>query len=150
MKTNNNVIRETVAKLFVPFIQLYGLYVIVHGDSGPGGGFQGGVILGASVILYAMVFGLDSARQRISAGVREFLNSAGVLVYAGVGLLCVFFGGNFLDYRVLPLGEPHFASHIGIFAIEVGVGITVAGVMVTIFFEAADRVGGTKKGGRDG
>lgn len=141
----SNVIRRTIARLFIPFIQLYGLYVIVHGDSGPGGGFQGGVILGASIILYALAFGLVEARKRITKKARDILSSTGVLLYAGVGLLCVFAGGKYLEYDVLPIDGPHFASHMGIFAIEAGVGITVAAVMVTIFIETADRGGEREK-----
>lgn len=134
-----NIIIRTITRFMVPFIQLFGLYVIVHGDSGPGGGFQGGVILGASIILYAMVFGLEDARRRVSRKASDILNSTGVLLYAGVGVAAMLVGGRYLEYDVLPLGDPHLASHYGIFAIEVGVGITVAAVMITIFFETADR-----------
>lgn len=134
-----NTIRKTIAGILVPFIQLYALYVIVHGDSGPGGGFQGGVILGASIILYGLAFGLEDARKRIAHKTGDILNSTGVFIYSAVGLLCMLAGGMYLEYDVLPIGEPHFASHIGIFAIEVGVGITVAAVMITVFFETADR-----------
>jgi multicomponent Na+:H+ antiporter subunit B len=142
---DRNIIIRTIARFMVPFIQLFGLYVIVHGDSGPGGGFQGGVILGASIILYAMVFGIEDARRRISRKTSDILNSTGVLLYAGVGVAAMLVGGRYLEYDVLPLGDPHLASHYGIFAIEVGVGITVAAVMITIFFETADRREGGKR-----
>jgi multicomponent Na+:H+ antiporter subunit B len=142
-----NIIRRIIARLMIPFIQLYGLYVIVHGDSGPGGGFQGGVILGSSIILYAIVFGLEEARGRISQKLSDMLTSTGVLIYAGVGLVCLLVGGRYLQYNVLPFGDPHLASHYGIFFIEVGVGITVAAVMITIFFETAKRDG--KQGAKD-
>jgi multicomponent Na+:H+ antiporter subunit B len=134
-----NIIRRIIARVMIPFIQLFGLYVIMHGDSGPGGGFQGGVILGASIILYGIVFGLEEARKRIAMRTGDLLISAGVLLYAGVGVLCMILGGNYLQYNVLPFGEPQFASHIGILLIEIGVGITVAAVMITIFFETAER-----------
>jgi multicomponent Na+:H+ antiporter subunit B len=142
---DRNTIIRTIARFMVPFIQLFGLYVIVHGDSGPGGGFQGGVILGASIILYAMVFGIEDARKRVSRKASDILNSTGVLLYAGVGVAAMLVGGRYLEYDVLPLGDPHLASHYGIFAIEVGVGITVAAVMITIFFETADRREGGKR-----
>ncbi|MEJ2182420.1 MAG: Na(+)/H(+) antiporter subunit B [Nitrospirota bacterium] len=140
-----DIIRRTVSGVVIPFIQLFGFYVIVHGDSGPGGGFQGGVILGASVILYCLAFGLREARAHMARRTSDILDSAGVLIYAGVGLAALALGGAFLQYNVLPLGDPHFASHIGIFIIEVGVGITVSGVMITIFFATADR--GSGEGG---
>lgn len=134
-----SIIRRVITRLMVPFIQLFGLYVIVHGDSGPGGGFQGGVIIGASVILYAIVFGVKEARKKMSQKLGDVLSSTGVLLYAGVGIATLFFAGNFLEYRVLPFGDEHLASHYGIFFIEVGVGITVAAVMAAIFFEASGR-----------
>ncbi len=130
-----NIIRREVTRILVPFIQLFGLYVIFHGDSSPGGGFQGGVIIGASFILYAIIFGREAARKRIGQGASDIFNSMGVLIYAAVGVACLYFGGMYLQYNVLPFGEPHFASHIGVLLIEIGVGITVAAVMVTIFFE---------------
>jgi multicomponent Na+:H+ antiporter subunit B len=144
----NNVTIQTVAKLLIPFIQLFALYVIVHGDSGPGGGFQGGVILGASFILYAIVFGAKAGRERVPRKVSDILNSTGVLIYGGVGLVCILSGGVFLEYNALPFGDHHLASHYGIFAIEVGVGITVAAVMITIFFEMSHRDEEAKAGAR--
>ncbi len=135
----NNIIIQTVSRLLIPFIQLFALYVIVHGDSGPGGGFQGGVILGASFILYAIVFGAKAGRERVSRKMSDILSSVGVLIYGGVGLCCMVAGGAYLEYNVLPFGDRHLASHYGIFGIEVGVGVTVAAVMVTIFFEMSRR-----------
>ncbi|MGQ9532173.1 MAG: Na(+)/H(+) antiporter subunit B [Desulfotomaculales bacterium] len=134
-----NIIRKTVARILIPFIQLYGLYVIAHGEGGPGGGFQGGVILGASVILYVLAFGLDEATRRISQRTTDLLSCLGVLIYAGIGVLGLLFGGNYLDYDVLPLGTPEQASHLGIMGVEIGVGITVAAVMVLLFSETARR-----------
>ncbi len=135
----DNIILRTVTRILIPFIQLYGFYVIMHGESGPGGGFQGGVILGASIILYAIVFGIDQGRKIISEKLSDTLNSVGVLIYAGIGLICVLFGGKYLEYNILPLGSAHLASDMGILGIEIGVGITVASVMITIFFETARR-----------
>lgn len=134
-----HAIRRAVAKILIPFIQLYGFYVIAHGELGPGGGFQGGVILGASIILYVLAFDIEAGRKRISQKVSDLLSSTGVLIYGGIGLLCVLAGGAYLEYDKLPLGSAKLASHLGIFGIEIGVGITVAAVMITIFFETARR-----------
>ncbi len=133
------IIVRTVSKFFTPFIQLYAFYVIAHGDLGPGGGFQGGVILGASIILYVIAFGMDEGRKRISQKISDIFISTGVLIYAGIGLLCILAGGAYLEYAELPLGSHHLASHLGIYGIEIGVGITVAFVMITIFFETAKK-----------
>lgn len=133
-----NIIRRVVTRIMVPFIQLYALYVIVHGDSGPGGGFQGGVILGASIILYTIIFGRRAARKRLPVLAGDIFSSVGVLIYAGVGIACLFFGGNYLQYNVLPFHSPHLAGHMGIFFIEIGVGVTVAAVMASIYFEMSN------------
>ncbi len=102
-------------------------------------GFQGGVILGASIILYVIAFGMDEGRKRISQKVSDILVSTGALVYAGIGILCILAGGAYLEYAELPLGSHHLASHLGMYGIEIGVGITVAFVMITIFFETAKK-----------
>ena len=133
----NNIIIQIITRLLVPFIQVFGFYVIMHGESGPGGGFQGGVILGASIILYVVVFGIDEGRKLISEKTNDILNCTGVLIYAGVGLLCIIAGGKYLEYNILPLGSAHFASHMGMLGIEIGVGMTVAAVMITLFIETA-------------
>lgn len=134
-----HIIIRIVSKFFCPFIQLYAFYVIAHGDLGPGGGFQGGVILGASMILYVIAFGLDEGRKRVSQKISDIFISTGVLIYAGIGLLCILAGGAYLEYAKLPLGSHHLASHLGMYGIEIGVGITVAFVMITIFFETAKK-----------
>lgn len=142
-----NIIRRIVTRIMVPFIQLFGLYVIMHGDSSPGGGFQGGVILGSSIILFAIIFGSEEARKLVSRTMTDAMNSVGVLLYALVGVATMLMGGMYLQYNVLPIGEPHYANHIGILLIEIGVGITVASVMSTIFFEMTRRA---KHQGTDG
>lgn len=133
----DDIIIRSLARILIPMIQLFALYVIAHGEEGPGGGFQGGVILGASFILHVLVFGAAEGRKRISERASDLLSSTGVLLYAMVGVASLIFGGMYLQYNVLPFGSPELASGMGIFAIELGVGITVAGVMVTIFFEMA-------------
>ena len=123
-------ILRVVSKIVIPYIILFALYVQFHGDFGPGGGFQAGVIFGAAIILYALVFGLRSARRVISPVVVEGLVALGVLIYAGTGVVTMILGGRFLDYEalnhhLLPGFLPH-GQHLGIFLVEAGVGITVA------------------------
>lgn len=134
-----DVIIKTITRLMVPLIQLFALYVIIHGESGPGGGFQGGVILGASIILFVIAFGMEEGRKRISEKLNVFLISLGVVIYAGIGLLCILVGGNYLEYNILPFGTPKHASKLGILGIEIGIGITVSAVMTSIFFNTAAR-----------
>ena len=127
-----SLIVRTVARLLVPFVQLFGLYVIMHGHSSPGGGFQGGVILGASAILLAVAFGVDVVRERVTLSALTISTSAGVLLYGGLGLVCLLLGANYLDYSVLPIAD---ARSAGMLVIEIGVGITVMAAMVSIFVD---------------
>jgi len=132
-----HIVIKTVTKALIPFIQLFALYVIAHGEISPGGGFQGGVILGASIILYVIAFGSFEGRRRISEKAGDFFNSLGVLIFAAIGVLSLLLGGVYLDYSVLPLGSQKLANQLGMYGIEIGVGITVAAAMITIFFEMA-------------
>ena len=121
------------AKLLIPFILLFALYVQFHGDYGPGGGFQAGVIFAAGLILYALIFGVEMARRVAPAWLTRFMLAGGLMLYAGVGVAGLVLGGNYLDYGVLA-AQPVQGQHLGILLIELGVGITVAGAMTTIFF----------------
>ena len=132
-----HIVIRTISSLLIPFIQLFALYVIAHGELGPGGGFQGGAILASSIFLYVIAFGMDKGRKRISEKMGDLLSSTGVLIYAGIGVLCLLAGGAYLEYAKLPFVTAKLASHLGIYGIEIGVGITVAAVMITIFFEIA-------------
>jgi multicomponent Na+:H+ antiporter subunit B len=133
-----HVILRALSKLLIPLIMLFALYVQFHGDYGPGGGFQAGVIFGAGIILYALMAGLDAAKRAFPPRVLEFLVAFGVLLYGFVGIEAMFLGGNFLDYDVLA-HDPHHGQHLGILLVELGVGITVAAVMATMFFLFAGR-----------
>jgi multicomponent Na+:H+ antiporter subunit B len=136
------VIRHTilrvVAKLLIPYILLFALYVQFHGDYGPGGGFQAGVILGAGFVLYGLVFGPGAARRVAPPALVDTLVAGGLLLFAGVGIVAMLRGGNFLDYSALA-HDPLHGQHLGILLIELGVGTTVAAVMITIFFSFAGR-----------
>ncbi|MEW5905992.1 MAG: Na(+)/H(+) antiporter subunit B [Elusimicrobiota bacterium] len=133
----DNPVTETVSALLIPFMQIYALYLIAHGDLGPGGGFQGGAIFAASLILRAIVFGLDADEERRYERLAGAFASAGVLVYGGIGLLCMLRGGAFLDYTALPFADPKTAYHLGIYGIELGVGLAVAGALLLLFMKTA-------------
>lgn len=124
---------HVVAKLIIPLIILFALYVQFHGDFGPGGGFQAGVIAAAAFILYALVFGLPLAFAVVAPKFLQILASIGVLLYASVGLFSMYKGGQFLDYNTLA-ADPLAGQHYGIIIIELGVGITVFAVMLSIFY----------------
>lgn len=137
-RATDNIILRTVARVMIPFIQIYALYVIMHGHHSPGGGFQGGVILGASFILYLLTHGLEEAKIRMSEIKAGLFSSLGVLIYSGIGLLCVILGSNYLDYGKLSAilkVAPAQARSLGILGVEIGVGITVMAVMFSVFFD---------------
>ena len=131
MLTQTSILR-VVSKLLIPPIMLFALYVQFHGDFGPGGGFQAGVIFASAFILYALIFGVDNARKVAPAWLTRLMLAAGLLLFAGVGLVTMLLGGDYLDYSVLS-NDPHAGQHLGITLIEFGVGTTVAGAMITIF-----------------
>jgi multicomponent Na+:H+ antiporter subunit B len=134
----SDLILRVVAKLLIPFIVMFALYVQFHGDFGPGGGFQAGVIAAAAVIFYALIFGLADARRMVPEPLVESMMALGVLVFGGVGVISLLLGGNYLDYFVLAHDTVH-GQHRGIFWVELGVAITVSGVMLKIFYMFADR-----------
>lgn len=134
----HHLIPRVVAKLLIPFILMFGLYVQFHGDYGPGGGFQAGVIFASGFILYGLIFGLEAARRIVPSNLVAFCIAAGVIIYAGVGFLGLALGGNYLDYNVLG-HDPVHGQHRGIFWVELGVGLTVAATMVKVFYMFAGR-----------
>ena len=129
---NRASILRVVSKLLIPPIMVFALYVQFHGDFGPGGGFQAGVIFAAAFILYALIFGVDNARKVAPAWLTRTLLASGLLLYAGVGVVAMMLCGDFLDYSMLAQDQ-HAGQHLGITLIEFGVGTTVSGAMITIF-----------------
>jgi multicomponent Na+:H+ antiporter subunit B len=134
---SENVIVRTVSRVMIPFILCFALYVIAFGEAGPGGGFQGGCIVGAAVALYGLVWGRDAAAKRIPQRLMDALCGIGVMVYGGTGFVCLLLGGNMLEYQKLAVvfHTTQHGNHMGIFFIEMGVAITVSAVMITLFFE---------------
>ena len=129
----DQVVPRVVATLLIPYILLYALYVQWHGDYGPGGGFQAGVIFAAAVILYALIFDLADAQRAVRPWVVNLLVPLGLLLYIGVGIVTILKGGVFLEYGMLE-HDPVHGQHLGILLVELGVGTTVAGVMLTVFY----------------
>ena len=132
----HHLVLKVAAKLLLPFILLFALYVQFHGDFGPGGGFQAGAIFGAGIILYALVFGVAHARAVVTPGVVRTVAALGVLLYTGIGVASLLLGANFLDYGVLA-AQPVAGQHLGILLVEFGVGLTVTAVMILLFYAFA-------------
>ena len=135
---SGNLILRIGTKLILPFIVLFALYVQFHGDYGPGGGFQAGVIAAAAVVLMTITFGLTAAKRIAPPWLVERMVPLGVLIYAGTGLAGPLMGKNYLDYSVFS-SDPAHGHEIGIFLVEAGVLVTVAGVMIAIFYAFVER-----------
>lgn len=132
---DNPILRVATKILFAPTI-VYGLYVQFHGDYGPGGGFQAGVIVAAAFVLHGLIFGIASTKKVAPPYIVNTLMAVGVLVYGGVGVASMLLGGLYLDYNVLAT-KPATGQHIGIILVEFGVGLTVASTVLALFYTFA-------------
>lgn len=135
------IVTNTV-RLLVPVLQLFAFYVLAHGHVSPGGGFQGGVIMGASFILVALARDLPAAMDRLSMDRAVALAAVGILIYGGIGLFSMVLGGEFLDYaelsHVLPVSR-EMARYHAMLGVEIGVGFTVAAIMFVIYANLSTR-----------
>jgi multicomponent Na+:H+ antiporter subunit B len=133
-----DLIPRVIVKLILPFIPLFALYVQFHGEYGPGGGFQAGVISASALILYAIIFGTEDAKRVAPQWLVERLMPLGVLIFAGAGLPALFQDRNFLDYAVFS-SDPAVGHSWGIIIVEVGVLITVSSTILALFYTFTDR-----------
>lgn len=134
-----HLVLRVVSKLLIPFLLLFALYVQLHGDFGPGGGFQAGVIVAAAFVLYGLIFGLREVQKIIPPKLLEIAVPMGVLIYAGVGVVTWLLGGNYLDYDMLNSAKPSSGQHVGILLVEAGVLLTVSSTLLLIFYTFAGR-----------
>ncbi len=126
------LVLRVVANFIIPFIIVFAFYIQLHGEYSPGGGFQAGVILASSFILFSLIWGLSACREIMPDWLLRLLACTGVLLYAGTGIACMFLGGTFLDYDVLS-STAVGGQHLGIFLVELGVGMTVFAVMMQLY-----------------
>ena len=132
----NDIIVRSITRIVIPFIQLYGIYIILHGHISPGGGFSGGALIGSSLILYTLVFGVQKAKKKFSHRMSEIAESGGLLLYLFVGVLGIIFAGSFLTNKEagFPLGEFGSLFSGGVIPIlMIGIGVKVASTMITLF-----------------
>ena len=136
----HHLILRVITKLLVGIIFLFALYVQFHGDYSPGGGFQAGVIMAVGFIIYGLVFTLKNAKMVLPPWMVHKIAALGVLIYAGTGVYSLLTGYTFLDYSAIDPHAPVHGQHLGILIVEVGVGVTVTGVMVAIYYAFASRM----------
>jgi len=139
MRMREKAILRLVGKGFVPFILLFALYTQFHGDFGPGGGFQAGVIFAAGLVVYGLIWGLEAVQRLAPPLLVEVLAAIGVLLYGGTGVATMLLGGNFLEYGAFVPDHTAHGQHYGLLAIELGVGITVTAAMLVIYYKFAGR-----------
>lgn len=130
-----SIIVQTICSLLIPFIQLFALYVIFHGHYGPGGGFQGGVLLAVSIILQRLYLGHEISYSKFPPRLAMAFAAVGLLIYGLSGIIPMVFEASFLDYGSLPLFWVHDAERraLGILIVEIGIGLGVFGTLVLIF-----------------
>ena len=138
MPLKHNVILRSVARGIIPLIILFALYIQVHGKMSAGGGFQAGVMMAAAFMLYGLVFGLSEMLKLFPLEWQKIGACMGATLYTGVGLMGVVLGGQFLDYDMLGRTSPE-GQFIGIFVVEIGIGITVSCVILMLFCLFAER-----------
>ena len=129
------VVTATV-RLVTPFVLTFGLFTAFHGTSSVGGGFQGGVIVAASVVLVLFTFGLDRTLRWLDTTAITGLVVGGVVVFAGVAVAAIVFGGPYLDLSAYPVPK---AVVYGVELIELGIGATVATAIVAMVVEVGRR-----------
>lgn len=123
------------SRLLSPYIMVFGWYVIFHGHYSPGGGFQGGALLAASILLIRISDGRLLSRLQLKEVVNTPIAVIGVIIYFATGLTAMIAGGYFLDYGELPIPgmEPAWLRYTGILIIEIGIGLTVMAILVMIY-----------------
>lgn len=136
-------ILEMACRVLFPPTHLFGLYVLAHGHYSPGGGFQAGVIIGASFILLAIGFDLRAILARLPEGLFMPMTALGVTFYIGIGVACLVLGANFLDYQafnsLLPEAMHYRVRSDGILLVECGVTLTVSSVIFAIYTNLVSR-----------
>jgi multicomponent Na+:H+ antiporter subunit B len=135
IRPHDSIIIQTLGRFIIPVVQIFGLYVLFFGQYGPGGGFVGGVILGTGMILSVLIFGHDASRSQYARNILH-ADGVGMLIYAGVGGLCMIGGGEFLNYADLEIPGLETASRrsLGIVLTQIGVALDVAVTAVSIVF----------------
>jgi multicomponent Na+:H+ antiporter subunit B len=140
---------RVVCVLMAPLIITFGIYVVLHGHYGPGGGFAGGIVIGVGVILLRITVATDLSNRYLPSALGPLAAGVGVLGFILVGVASLVSGGEMLDYAAVDIGglEDRDLRYLGILVVEVFVGVAVAGVMLTLFDNLAAE-GRRSTGGR--
>ena len=128
---------KTVVSFIIPYLILYAIYIQLNGEVSPGGGFQAGVIFASGIITFDLLNGSKKTHEFFSEKALIICGIFGVLIYASTGLVSFLFDDNYLNYNSIAktpwVNHPLTGQHIGIFFIEIGVGLTVSSIMCLIY-----------------
>lgn len=146
IQSHDSLVVQTLGRLVIPVIQLYSVYVLFHSQFGPGGGFVGGVLFGASMALTLLIFGTGHAEGFIEQMAFR-ADGLGLLLFLGVGTLCIFFGELFFDYAALQLPgfDPASRRSLGIVVTQIGVAMDISVVTILIFYCLSPELEGSWK-----
>lgn len=133
----NFVILKTLIPFIIPYILLYSLYIQINGEVSPGGGFQAGVIFASGIIAFDLIIGYKKIHKLLCEKSLIIISIMGVLIYLSIGCISLIFNDNFLNYNNLAM-DNITGQHIGIFVVELGIGMTVAAVMCIIYINIGD------------
>lgn len=132
----DDLIVRTITRIIVPFIQVYGIFIVMHGHVSPGGGFSGGSVIGASLILFTLAYSYEDAAKKMPHSVGKVIESSAVLWYATMGLVGIIMGGNLFENKSAGfyMGDLSYLFNAGMIPlITLGVGMKVASTMITLF-----------------
>jgi multicomponent Na+:H+ antiporter subunit B len=146
IRSFDSLMLRTLLTPLLAALQLFAVYVLLHGHYSPGGGFVAGVLLAASMILPRLAAGTPTGRLALSPRGAAVMAVIGIMIFAGTGIVPMLVGQPMLDYAVLPLAaEVAYRRSLAILLIEIGVTLAVAGAMLSIFYALSEPMGGEQR-----
>ena len=129
----DSIILNTAFRYIAPFVLVYGVYVLFHGEYSPGGGFQAGGLFGIAVVLDRFIK-MQSPALNMPDKLAVILAGIGTFIFLITGVITMIFGGKYLEYVYLPIAVSEAERHVlGITYIEVGVAVCVMATIIVIF-----------------
>lgn len=126
-------ILQTVTRILTPMILIFGIYVIVNGHLSPGGGFSGGAILGAGLILYQNAFGYAHVQRFFTFRTFKYVSLCSLLFYSCAKGYHFFTGANHLESGISPGIPGNILSAGLLLPLNIVVGLVVACTMYALY-----------------
>ena len=137
----NSLIVDITCRIMIPFIQVFAVYVILHGHYSPGGGFQGGVLLASSIILLRLSLGHEESYRKLPQRRAAVIGTGSMFLFVITALIPIITGGLFMDYEFLAIPGLTGAElrYYGILMVETWIGFAVFGFLVVIYDRLSER-----------